>query len=320
MGEFNLFKRDAKETEAEPNVPEMEAKKDVDGLIRALTYNDKLIRRAAAWSLRRIGDARAVEPLTQSLLGDEDPDVRRASATVLGQLKDTRAVKPLIQALSYRDVLEKAEMTLRTIGQPAVEPLVQALKDKHGYVRREAARILNYWLDWKPRDNAETVAYLLAERNSDELARLGKQAVELLIEALNHEDQDVRGDAAETLGKIKDPRAIEPLIKALEDDYCEVGYHEVTGEHFRYYPVRLDAMEALGKIGQPALEPLIKTLNHQDRDVRVIVVEALGMIGGARAVKALTRALEDKDVGIRETANFYLAKLDNFGLQNKYRH
>ena len=41
---------------------------------------------------------------------------------------------------------------------------------------------------------------------------VGKQ-----IEALEDKNSDVRGRAAEALGKIGDSRAVEPLIKALKD-------------------------------------------------------------------------------------------------------
>ncbi|UCC96106.1 MAG: HEAT repeat domain-containing protein, partial [Candidatus Omnitrophota bacterium] len=43
-------------------------------------------------------------------------------------------------------------------------------------------------------------------------------AVEALITALTDESYDVRSAAAKSLGKIEDPRAIEALITALADD------------------------------------------------------------------------------------------------------
>jgi HEAT repeat protein len=42
--------------------------------------------------------------------------------------------------------------------------------------------------------------------------------VEPLIAALKDENSDVRQAAAKALGKIGDPRAVEPLIAALSDE------------------------------------------------------------------------------------------------------
>lgn len=49
-----------------------------------------------------------------------------------------------------------------------------------------------------------------------------KKNVKELIRALQHEQKDVRKEAAEALGKIGDARAVEPLIQALKDNDEEV--------------------------------------------------------------------------------------------------
>lgn len=45
-----------------------------------------------------------------------------------------------------------------------------------------------------------------------------KRDVEGLIKALSGQGWDIHNEAAEALGDIKNPRAIEPLIQALRDD------------------------------------------------------------------------------------------------------
>ena len=80
-------------------------------------------------------------------------------------------------------------------GEPAVEPLLRALRDEHWDVRRRAA--------W-------------------ELGNIGDPAVKPLIHALNDERWDVRRKAAWALGNIKAPQAIEPLIHTLEDERADV--------------------------------------------------------------------------------------------------
>jgi len=62
-----------------------------------------------------------------------------------------------------------------------------------------------------------------------------KGDLEGLFKALGHKDYEVRGNAAEALGKIGDKRAVEPLIQTLLED--KSAY------------VRGKAAEALDKLG-----------------------------------------------------------------------
>ncbi len=50
------------------------------------------------------------------------------------------------------------------------------------------------------------------------LIRIGKPAVEALIYALKHKNWQVRREAVNALGDIKDPRVIQPLIGMLNDE------------------------------------------------------------------------------------------------------
>lgn len=82
-----------------PDVKDMEQKKDVDGLIKALEYEkDVQVRREAAYILGKIGNASAVVHLIKAL---EDPDsyVRRQAADSLGNIGDAGAVASLNKAL-----------------------------------------------------------------------------------------------------------------------------------------------------------------------------------------------------------------------------
>ncbi len=82
-----------------PDVKDMEKKNDVNGLIKALRYeNDVQVRREAAYILGKIGNSSAVVPLIKAL---EDPDsyVRRQAADALGNIGDQKAFEPLNKAL-----------------------------------------------------------------------------------------------------------------------------------------------------------------------------------------------------------------------------
>lgn len=71
----------------EQNVKEMRDKRDVDGLIKALGYEDARVRESAMETLGETGDVRAVEPLIQALK-DENRYVRDVAAKALGNLSN----------------------------------------------------------------------------------------------------------------------------------------------------------------------------------------------------------------------------------------
>ena len=107
--------------------------------------------------------------------------------------------------------------------------------------------------------------------------RIGRRAVEPLIELLKNQDFDVRCNAAMALGDIGDARAVPALIEGLEDN-----------------PM---VFSALGKIGDARTVPLLLDGLRQGRFRKLVneecVMEALGDIGDARAVPLLIEALKD---------------------------
>jgi hypothetical protein len=108
-----------------PNFQKMEDEKDVRGLIQALRHRDMTARAAAAEALGFIGDVRAVEPLIQAL--------KEACQNPLA---------PDYDGAKWDLVLWAVEDALRMIGEPAVQPLIEALKDESEDVRIVAANAL----------------------------------------------------------------------------------------------------------------------------------------------------------------------------------
>jgi hypothetical protein len=107
------------------------------------------------------------------------------------------------------------------------------------------------------------------------------RAVEPLINALNDVDSYVRGQAARALGKIKDARAVGPLINALQDDYTDV---------------RGETANALGEIKDArAVEPLMKILKDDDTYAREAASKSLIKIG-TPAVETLLNAPKERNL------------------------
>jgi len=135
------------------------------------------------------------------------------------------------------------------------------------------------------------IAVLLREKDADWRVRKfiietlikisDERAVEPLIALLKHENYNVCQAAANVLGKIGDKRAVEPLI-ALLSHPCE--------DYFG------PAASALGEIGdQRAVTPLIAALKSESFCVFVPAANALGKIGDQRAVKPLIDTLPHID-------------------------
>jgi hypothetical protein len=103
-------------------------------------------------------------------------------------------------------------------------------------------------------------------------------------------------ELAERLGR----RAIGPLIRALRYD----ANAEVRGR----------AAEALGTLGGPrAVEPLLEALRGPSEVVRERAAKALGALGDTRAIPALRAAAEDPDRYVKAAAADALKRLDPDG-------
>jgi HEAT repeat protein len=288
-----------------PDIEDLECKKDIEGLLVALKNEDFLVRKDAAISLKRVGDERAVSALIDALKYESWEDdytvliaVRENAAEALGNIGDIRAVKPLIRALkedSDEEVRWKAAAALGKIKDiSAVKYLVESTNDKSWSVRRNSVIALGDIGD--------------------------ERAFEPLLNSLIDKDWHVRKYAAVALGKIGDERAIDPLVNALNDDDSDVRWKSIIalgniGESavkpllnaFENddWQIRGRAAEVLGKIGDKrAVEPLIHALNNkrdknQNKYVRGRIVEALGKIGDERAIDPLINALDDQYIYVR---------------------
>ena len=276
----------------------------VAALSAALQDSDHHVRKVAADGLGRIGDARAVEPLSAALKDSDDSDsnVRRAAVEALEKIGDTRAVEALIAVLkdSHRWVVRPAAAyALGRIGDArAVEPLIAALKDSHSDLRRAAVEALEKIGDARAvealmaalKDDGE-----LVHEAADAMVKFGTATVEPLMVALKDGDCNVRKQAAYALGRIGDVRAVEPLIAALKDTDRKV---------------RSEAAYVLGKVGDArAVGPLMTALKDSDSHVRWAAAGALGKIGDARVVEPLIAVLKDGDRWVRGEAAEALEKM-----------
>ena len=117
-----------------------------------------------------------------------------------------------------------------------------------------------------------------------------------LIAALKDSDAGVRRAAAQSLGNIESPRAVDALVAVLRDSDVEV---------------RRAAAWALGEIEDPrAVDGLVAALRDSDTEMRKSAAWALGNIEDPRAADGLAGALRDESPEVRKTAAWALGELE----------
>jgi HEAT repeat protein len=149
--------------------------------------------------------------------------------------------------------------TLVKMGQPAVEPLIAALRDPRPLVSMHAAEALGQIQDVRavepliaalsdPRDGVRMFA-------ARALGQLGDaRAVEPLVVALRDPHRNVSTEAIQALGHTGDARAIEPLMHLAWDGYDETD---------RADAIDARAILALGKIGDEQMLPKLERVRQQ---------------------------------------------------------
>ncbi len=202
----------------------------------------------------RLGDRRAVEPMSRLLLDQKSPTALRIEAgQILANLADTSSASMLVAGLATKPPAVAAEAAIalgRMYDARAQSALKQLVHVEDPYVRARAAV---------------------------SLARLrDRDAVPALIDALwVAPTQYEREEAVRWLGRLGDRRAVEPLLQILP----EFGLRYLTAV-------------ALGRIGDerayPALSEMLSWEHHTN--IRDEVVRGIGLLGDKRAMPLLIEA------------------------------
>jgi len=261
------------------NIPRLLSRRDVDGLIKALTYrkppaavvhiasfvrripkeafDTHVVRGRAAKALGEIGDLSAIEPLVKMLQQYEDPFVRKETVVALGQIGGLRVFQVLID-------------------------LLQAAGEKESL----------YFPAWYDPVYCENIVTAVV----DALIQYNSAAVDPLIDLLGGSHNDMQRRAiVRVLAKVGDERALESLLLLLQDSDQVTRRWAVTG---------------LGKLADVrAVEPLMTALKDSDSVVRENAAEALGLLGDPRAIDALLTLRKDPDMLVRDTVKEALHQL-----------
>ena len=227
------------------------------------------VRREAAQFLARHPGPSATEALIEAL-GDSDSRVHEAIINAIVQQTEPNSTIAQLVNVLREDHLPRRNAALSTlieIGAHSPESLAQALRHPSTEVRLHVAEVLGDL-------HQPTTAAALIERLADPeefpsvrhtaaqaLGKIGDYAATpALVAAAEQADFWVRFAAVEALGRLADPRALQPLLRLLKQDTW----------------MRAATVEALGNLGRiEAVPDLAATLDDPNDAVRAASLEAL---------------------------------------------
>jgi len=274
----------------------------------AVNEEDVALQCVALQDWRRCRDVKAellFAPLLEAVK-DEDVDVRGAASDMLLEL-DWKPTNPEQQAQLC--VMKRDWSGCADLGTVAVPALIRELNTTDVDARIAIIEALGRIGD----DRAAAALGKLVKDGDQEIrytavTNLGllrsRNAIESLIEGLDDSSNYVRRAALKALtdnmdiiAKVKDIRAVEPVVRAVKDNNSNV---------------RKIAISILGNINNAqVVAPLIDALNDVDAEVRAAATAALDKQKSPTSMEALVDTLSNPKPEVREQALLALAEFKN---------
>ncbi|MBI4761440.1 MAG: HEAT repeat domain-containing protein [Chloroflexota bacterium] len=248
-------------------------KQAIPALLNTLKDPESDVRIAACLGLGFFKDPSTFDDIANLLLDDPKIEVRQAAAKALGESHHPAALPFLMEALRdpywwYEREVAAGDLlnAIEQMGAAAVEPLIEALKDREGAVRKYAAILLGRIGDRRAIEPLGMALYDLhhdvGKASAEALARFGAASFEVLVEALEHPEMWIRIHSVDVLPKVKEPRVALVLLEMLKDPEREVKKHVI---------------EAMGELGDPRTLPALQEIaaNRADREMHALAKAAL---------------------------------------------
>ena len=277
-------------------------KEVVNSLVEALEKDERAtVRKNAAWALGEIKGEKAREQLIIALKKDKQGVVRQEAAAALGKIGGVEVVAPLLDSLmkdKYETTRRKATIALREIEtEKSNRGLVNLLRKGVGTFeeKKESRSVLDQVRTSLRIGGTAATSDILLEflksDSDDEWVRwavvdaLGaihsKKAVDSVVKELENESYIVRKKAVATLGNYKSRQTVEQLIEILNDSSESKS-------------IRARAAASLGKLrDERAVDHLIKVLDTGIAEIQLHAVNALGSIKAANAVSLILALLDN---------------------------
>ena len=267
-------------------------------VIGALNDADPVVRLAAVQALRRLRGDGVVDALDAEC-SDTDANVRAESARTLGILGERKSLPKLVELLrdSYGFVRAAAAEALGKLGDRSATSALIGVLTGDNKPTEPASEQDGLVIGTQPGPLPEIARMKMVEEKIIAAKALGDirdpVAVDSLIErGLKAEDAGLRAESAVSLGKIGEPRAIEPL-EATVRPYYQAAPADAEGVTIANGPI----------------DEKVRLIKEKESRVRASVVWALGQIGDANAKNTLMRAMNDENSLVRDAAAEALARI-----------
>jgi HEAT repeat protein len=250
--------------------------KAIQPILKILKDPEDEVRIAGCLALGLYKDPSTFDDITNILLDDLKIEVRQAAAKALGYTQHPAALPYLMEALRdpfwwYEREVQAGDLfdAIEKMGAVAVEPLITALKDPEGTVRRYAAALLGRIGDARAVEPLGTALYDLhhdvGQASAEALVKFGVRSFEILVEALDHPEMWIRIHSVDVLPKISEPRVSLVLLEMLKDPEREVKKHVIAAMG-----------ELKDKRTLPALQEIMA--NRADREFHALAKAAVEKI------------------------------------------
>lgn len=239
--------------------------------IKKIKTGNLYVRQSVATYLPYLCPADKVAAVLIESLNDAHDEVRLAAAHSLAKLNIYSATAAIIESLleSTHIPWERAVEVITTLGQRAVDPLIELLRQESSSKEKSVA--------------IACLGFIHATRASQ------------IIESFSTDpDTDIRIQVAKALGKLKEPASFQVLIKNLGDkdwevramcaqslgDFTNVAAISALEKYLGdpAYWVRYNTANSLGKLGTQGLAALKRNINSRDQFVRDICKQMIDTI------------------------------------------
>lgn len=239
-----------------------------------LRNSDPNLRRRAVRELVNFPENKEVVAALCEALGDPNKGVQNITIDALSSMVHENVVLGLINVVKSPDLnTRNAGMTiLRNLGPMAIEPMVAALNSSNDV------------------DEIIQLLVILGDIKSH-------LATDTVLKYIDHEDDNVKTTAVESLGKIQDAKAVKQLLETYK-----------TTDILKY-----SIVEALGNIAvEDALPVLVAALDSGDMLEYFTAIGALGSMESAKAVDVLCKKIDsEEDSGTRRLIFKSLAQIES---------
>lgn len=146
-----------------------------------------------------------------------------------------------------------------------------------------------------------------------ELARIGGHGLQPLLEALRDEkDVAQQRVAVAVLGHLGNKGAAAPLVHMARQEPAKDTRHIGTLQESLDREVRVDALVAAGRLGDPkVLADVLPLMEHPELAMREAATFTIGRSGDRRAVPALLKAIGDRRPSVQTLACLGLSQIDD---------